>query len=51
MVVLGAVVKATGVIPLELIKDAIVRMIGHNIYSAKLISVNEQALSAGYDAT
>ena len=51
MVVLGAVVKATGVIPLELIKDAIVRMLGENIYSAKLISVNEQALSAGYNAT
>jgi 2-oxoglutarate ferredoxin oxidoreductase subunit gamma len=51
VVALGAVVKATGVIPLELIKDAIVRMLGENIYSAKLISVNKQALSAGYNAT
>jgi len=51
VVVLGAVVKAMGIIPFELIKTAIARMIGHNIYSAKLIAVNEQALSAGYNAT
>ena len=50
MVTLGAVVKATGIIPFELIKDAIVRMLGENIYSSKLIAVNEQALSAGYNA-
>lgn len=50
MVVLGAVVKATGIIPFELIKAAMARMIGRNIYSAKLITVNEQALSAGYNA-
>jgi len=50
MVVLGAVVKATGIIPCELIKGAIVSMLGHNIYSAKLIAVNEQALDAGYNA-
>ena len=51
MVVLGAVVKAAEIIPFELIKTAMARMIGHNVYSAKLISVNEQALSAGYNAT
>ena len=51
MVVLGAVVKATAIIPFELMKTAMARMIGHNIHSAKLIAVNEQALSAGYDST
>jgi len=51
MVVLGAVVKATEIVPFELIKSAIARMFGHNIYSAKLIAVNEQALNEGYNAT
>jgi 2-oxoglutarate ferredoxin oxidoreductase subunit gamma len=51
MVVLGAVVKTAGIIPFELIKTTMARMIGHNVYSAKLIAVNEQALSAGYNAT
>ena len=51
VVALGAVVKATEIIPFELIKDAIVRMLGENIYGSKLIAVNEQALSAGYNAT
>ena len=50
VVALGAVVKATGLIPFELIITAMARTIGHNIYSAKLIAVNEQALSAGYNA-
>ncbi len=51
VVTLGAVVKVTEIIPFELIKDAIVRMLGENIYGSELISVNEQALSAGYNAT
>jgi 2-oxoglutarate ferredoxin oxidoreductase subunit gamma len=51
IVALGAVVKATGIIPFELIKSAIARMFGQNMYSAKLIAVNEQALNAGYNAT
>ncbi len=51
VVALGAVVKVTEIIPFELIKDAIVRMLGENIYGSELISVNEQALSAGYNAT
>lgn len=51
VVTLGAVVKATEIIPFELIKDAIVRMLGENIYGSELIAVNEQALSAGYNAT
>jgi len=51
VVALGAVVKATGIIPFELIKDAIARMLGENIYGAGLIAVNEQALNAGYNAT
>ena len=50
MVALGAVVKATESIPLKLIKSTMARMLGHNIYAAKLIEVNEQALDAGYNA-
>jgi 2-oxoglutarate ferredoxin oxidoreductase subunit gamma len=50
MVSLGAVVKATETIPLELIKSTMARMLGHNTYAAKLIEVNEQALDAGYNA-
>lgn len=50
MVALGAVAKATEIIPFELIKKAIARMLGDNIYGAKLIAVNEQALNAGYNA-
>jgi 2-oxoglutarate ferredoxin oxidoreductase subunit gamma len=51
IVALGAVVKATGIIPFELIKSAIARMFGQNMYSAELIAVNERALNAGYNAT
>jgi 2-oxoglutarate ferredoxin oxidoreductase subunit gamma len=51
MVALGAVAKATAIIPFELIKGTIARMLGDNIYGAKLIAVNEQALNAGYNAT
>jgi 2-oxoglutarate ferredoxin oxidoreductase subunit gamma len=48
MVALGAIVKATGVIPLELIKSAMARMLGHK-GSAKTIELNERALDAGYN--
>jgi len=49
MVALGAVIKATGIIQLELIKSTMARILGHKD-SAKLIAVNEQALDAGYNA-
>jgi len=49
MVALGAIVKATQVISLELIKSTMARMLSHKD-SATLISVNEQALDAGYNA-
>jgi 2-oxoglutarate ferredoxin oxidoreductase subunit gamma len=49
MVALGAVVKATGVVSLELLKSTMTKMLSHKD-SAKLIAVNEQALSAGYSA-
>jgi 2-oxoglutarate ferredoxin oxidoreductase subunit gamma len=49
MVALGAVIKATGIIPLELIKSGMAKMLSHKD-SAKTIALNEQALDAGYDA-
>jgi len=49
MVALGAVIKATGVIPLQLAKSVMARMLGHKD-NPKLIAVNEQALDAGYNA-
>jgi len=49
MVALGAIVKATAVVSLELIRTTMAEMLGHK-GSAKLIAVNEQALSAGYGA-
>ncbi len=49
MVALGAVIKATGTVPLELIKSAMSRMLGQKD-GAKLTAVNEQALDAGYNA-
>ncbi len=49
MVALGAIIKATGTISLELIKSTMVRALGHKD-NAKLIAVNEQALDAGYNA-
>jgi 2-oxoglutarate ferredoxin oxidoreductase subunit gamma len=50
MVALGAIVKATGVIPLELVKTTMSRMISRSKSGAKLIKVNERALDAGYNA-
>jgi 2-oxoglutarate ferredoxin oxidoreductase subunit gamma len=49
MVALGAVIKATGIIPLELIKSAMAKMLSHK-NSAEIIALNEQALDAGYNA-
>ncbi len=49
MVALGAVVKATGIMPLDAVKGAMVKMLGHKD-DGKLIEVNERALEAGYNA-
>lgn len=49
MVALGAIIKATGIIPLELIKSTMVSMLSQK-GSAKVIAVNQQALDAGYRA-
>jgi 2-oxoglutarate ferredoxin oxidoreductase subunit gamma len=49
MVALGAIVKATDVVSLELLRATMARMLGRKD-SAKLIAVNEQALEAGYSA-
>jgi 2-oxoglutarate ferredoxin oxidoreductase subunit gamma len=49
MVAVGAIVKATGIISLELMKSTMAKMLSHKD-SAKLIAVNEQALEAGYNA-
>ena len=49
MVALGAVVKATGIMPLDAVKAAVVKMLGHKD-GGKLVEVNERALEAGYDA-
>jgi 2-oxoglutarate ferredoxin oxidoreductase subunit gamma len=50
MVALGAIVKATGIVPLGLIKRTMAGMLSHKD-AAKLVAVNEQALDAGYKAT
>lgn len=49
MVILGTVIKATAIVPLELIKSAMTDTLGHKS-RAKLMSLNEQALDAGYNA-
>jgi len=49
MVALGALVKATGIFPLDIIKRAMVHMLSGKD-RGKLIEVNERALEAGYDA-
>ncbi len=49
MVALGAIIKATGIIPLELTKNAMARMLSHK-NSASITTVNQQALDAGYGA-
>lgn len=49
MVALGAVIKAAGTVPLELIKSTMAKMLSHK-GNAGIIAVNEQALDAGYNA-
>jgi len=49
MVALGAIVKATGIVPLELIKSTMAAVLSHKD-AAKLVAVNKQALDAGYKA-
>ena len=49
MVALGAVIKATGTVPLELIKSTMARMLSRKD-GARLIALNGQALDAGYEA-
>lgn len=48
MVALGAFIKATGIIPLSVIKRAMVNMLSHND-KRELIEVNQRALEAGYN--
>ena len=48
MVALGALVKATGIFPLDIIKRAMISMLSGKD-SGKLIEVNERALEAGYE--
>ena len=50
MVALGALIKATGVVPIEVVKRAMVSMLGHKGSASKLIRVNERALEAGHNA-
>jgi len=49
MVALGAIIKATGIVSLELIKSATARMLSHKD-STNITAVNKQALDAGYGA-
>jgi 2-oxoglutarate ferredoxin oxidoreductase subunit gamma len=49
MVALGAIIKATRTIPLELMKSTMVGMLSYK-NNANLIAVNRQALDAGYYA-
>lgn len=49
MVALGAVTKAAGIIPLQLIKSTMAKMLSHKD-SADMIALNERALDAGYNA-
>ncbi len=49
MVALGAIIKATETIPLELIKSTMARMLGQKD-NANVIAINRQALDAGYRA-
>ncbi len=49
MVALGALLKATGVVPLETVKATMAAMLEES-GKAKFIPLNEQALERGYDA-
>ena len=47
MVALGAIIKATGIISLESIRNAMASMLSHK---GNITAVNKQALDAGYSA-
>ena len=49
MVALGAIIKATETVPLDLIKSTMARMLSHKD-SENITTVNQQALDAGYGA-
>jgi 2-oxoglutarate ferredoxin oxidoreductase subunit gamma len=49
MVALGAIIKATGIVSLKLIKSAMARMLSHKV-GTNITAVNRQALDAGYGA-
>jgi len=49
MVALGALIKATGVVPLEIVQRAMGTMLGHKA-GIELVEVNERALEAGFKA-
>ena len=49
MVALGAIIKATGTVPLKLIKSTLAGMLSHKD-SANIIAVDQRALDAGYNA-
>ena len=49
MVALGAIIKATGAVRLDLIKSAMARMLSHKD-GEDITTVNQQALDAGYAA-
>lgn len=49
MVALGALIKATAAVPLEVVQRAVTTLLGYKA-SAELIQVNERALEAGFRA-
>jgi len=49
MVALGAYLKATGVVPLEVVKGAMARMLEEG-GKGKFVPMNEKALELGYEA-
>jgi Pyruvate/2-oxoacid:ferredoxin oxidoreductase gamma subunit len=49
MVALGAIIKTTGTVPLDLIKSTMAGMLSHKD-SNNITTVNQQALDAGYSA-
>ncbi len=49
MVALGAYIKATGVIPLQMVKTAMIKMLEKD-GKGKFVPMNEQALEEGYNA-
>jgi len=49
MVALGAMVKATGIVPLDAVKKSMAEVLGKK-GGGKIVKVNEKALDAGYNA-